>query len=98
MSDDCFFNPSACEEEPAPEPVAANDEAKAEEMPEGGEDELAEEWAEVEAWMEETSGDRFMAQLVFLLSSGVIAGKAFVDLFLYVHASECAFFGAGDDF
>lgn len=75
MSDDCFFNPAACED-------AATD---------GGAEmtEVDADWAETEAWVEENSGELFNAQLAFLLTSGLVAAQAGLELFRYKWAIEC---------
>jgi len=73
MSDDCFFNPAACETA-----AEGGDEAMM--------DENAEEWAETEAWVEEHSQDLFEANLAYLLTSGGIALTAALELFMYKFA------------
>jgi len=73
MSDDCFFNPAACEEA-----AAGGDE--------GMMDENAEDWAETEAWVEEHSQDLFEANLAYLLTSGGIALTSALELFMYKFA------------
>lgn len=73
MSDDCFFNPAACEEA-----AATGDE--------GMMDENAEEWAEVEAWVEEHSQDLMEANIAYLWTAGAIGITALLELFVYKYA------------
>lgn len=69
---DCFFNPDAPGCGPEEEP---KDDAMM--------DENAEEWAEVEAWVEENSSDLMEAQLAYLWVSGAIGVTALLELFVY---------------
>lgn len=46
-------------------------------------DETAEEWAEVEAWVEEHSQDLLEANLVYLWTAGALGVTALLELFVY---------------
>ena len=74
MSDDCFFNPAACEE-PAAEAPAADGMME--------EDHDAEEWAEVEGWMESNKDALMEANIAMWWAVAAPGVTALLELFVY---------------